>query len=146
MRAGDTPVPIPNTTVKTGTADGTCLETDRESRWLRDPKKWAYSLAEKHMREHETVVRIHLSPLWSKDHIYKPCTLKTEYRIISYSIDIRVKRCKSDCACTKKIWNLEPAKLRTCSAIARNVSGLELREQRKLRSNSWYPYELRHPR
>ena len=38
MRAGDTPVPIPNTTVKTGTADGTCLETDRESRWLRDPK------------------------------------------------------------------------------------------------------------
>ena len=39
MRAGDTPVPIPNTTVKTGTADGTCLETDRESRWLRDPKK-----------------------------------------------------------------------------------------------------------
>ena len=29
----DTPVPIPNTTVKTRTADGTALETVRESRW-----------------------------------------------------------------------------------------------------------------
>ena len=28
----DTPVPIPNTTVKTHTADGTALETARESR------------------------------------------------------------------------------------------------------------------
>ena len=35
MRAGDTPVPIPNTTVKAGTADGTALETVWESRWLR---------------------------------------------------------------------------------------------------------------
>ena len=36
MRPGDTPVPIPNTTVKTGAADGTMLETIWESRWLPD--------------------------------------------------------------------------------------------------------------
>ena len=39
MRLGDTPVPIPNTTVKTRTADGTMLETAWESRWLPDCKK-----------------------------------------------------------------------------------------------------------
>ena len=31
---GDTPVPIPNTMVKTQAADGTMLETIWESRWL----------------------------------------------------------------------------------------------------------------
>ena len=36
MRLGDTPVPIPNTMVKTQTADGTILETIWESRWLPD--------------------------------------------------------------------------------------------------------------
>ena len=36
MRLGDTPVPIPNTTVKTQSADGTPLETAWESRWLPD--------------------------------------------------------------------------------------------------------------
>ena len=36
MRPGVTPVPIPNTTVKTGTAEGTMLETAWESRWLPD--------------------------------------------------------------------------------------------------------------
>ena len=39
MRSGDTPVPIPNTTVKTWTADGTALETVWESRWMPDPLK-----------------------------------------------------------------------------------------------------------
>ena len=34
MRLGVTPVPIPNTMVKTQAADGTWLETARESRWL----------------------------------------------------------------------------------------------------------------
>ena len=37
MRLGDTPVPIPNTTVKTQSADGTALETVWESRWLPAP-------------------------------------------------------------------------------------------------------------
>ena len=36
MRLGETPVPIPNTTVKAQTADGTMLETAWESRWLPD--------------------------------------------------------------------------------------------------------------
>ena len=39
MRLGVTPVPIPNTMVKTQAADGTLLETARESRWLPDCKK-----------------------------------------------------------------------------------------------------------
>ena len=43
MRLWDTPVPIPNTTVKTQTADGTILETVWESRWV--PEIWAYSSA-----------------------------------------------------------------------------------------------------
>ena len=34
IRNGVTPVPIPNTTVKPTPADGTALETMRESRWL----------------------------------------------------------------------------------------------------------------
>ena len=36
---GDTPVPIPNTMVKTQAADGTALETVWESRWLPEYKK-----------------------------------------------------------------------------------------------------------
>ena len=36
IRAGETPVPIPNTTVKTCTADGTILETVWKSRRLPD--------------------------------------------------------------------------------------------------------------
>ena len=34
IRVGEIPVPIPNTTVKPHTADGTMLETAWESRWL----------------------------------------------------------------------------------------------------------------
>ena len=34
MRFGDTPVPIPNTMVKTEAAEDTMLETAWESRWL----------------------------------------------------------------------------------------------------------------
>ena len=39
MRPGVTPVPIPNTMVKTQTADGTALETVWESRWLPELEK-----------------------------------------------------------------------------------------------------------
>ena len=42
MRLGETPVPIPNTTVKTQAADGTALETVWESRWPPDQKKNIY--------------------------------------------------------------------------------------------------------
>ena len=36
MRPGDTPVPIPNTTVKTWAAENTILETIWEDRWVPD--------------------------------------------------------------------------------------------------------------
>ena len=39
MRLGETPVPIPNTTVKTQAADGTILVTVWKSRWTPDYKK-----------------------------------------------------------------------------------------------------------
>ena len=39
MRFGETPVLIPNTKVKTETADGTMLETAWESRWLPESLK-----------------------------------------------------------------------------------------------------------
>ena len=39
MRFWETPVPIPNTMVKTKAADGTMLETAWESRWLPEPLK-----------------------------------------------------------------------------------------------------------
>ena len=39
IRLGYTPVPIPNTTVKTQSADGTALETVWESRWAPDQKR-----------------------------------------------------------------------------------------------------------
>ena len=41
IRSGDTPVPIPNTMVKTWAADGTALETVWESRRL--PDQWGCS-------------------------------------------------------------------------------------------------------
>ena len=43
MRLGDTPVPIPNTTVKTQAADGTALETVWESRWMPDSLKTGFT-------------------------------------------------------------------------------------------------------
>ena len=39
MRFGVTPVPIPNTTVKTKAAESTILATVWEDRWLPGPKK-----------------------------------------------------------------------------------------------------------
>ena len=42
MRIGETPVPIPNTMVKTYAADDTTLETVWESGWLPD-LPWGYS-------------------------------------------------------------------------------------------------------
>ena len=39
MRLGETPVPIPNTTVKTLAAENTMLETAWEDRWVPGSKK-----------------------------------------------------------------------------------------------------------
>ena len=48
MRLWDTPVPIPNTMVKTQAADGTMLETAWESRWVPD----LYGLIAQPVRAH----------------------------------------------------------------------------------------------
>ena len=78
MRSGDTPVPIPNTKVKPGAADGTALETVRESRRLPEPIRGLSSAGRAPAlqaggREFES-----LSLHWN---VRKPfrCTLKTEY-------------------------------------------------------------------
>ena len=65
IRNGETPVPIPNTTVKTDTAESTLLETAREDRWLPHQKG-------KYTKRCFT-------------YISKTCTLKTEYRKIQES-------------------------------------------------------------
>ena len=51
MRQGETPVPIPNTMVKTLPADDTALETVWESRWPPDHKK-----LNEHARERASLV------------------------------------------------------------------------------------------
>ena len=85
MRLGDTPVPIPNTTVKTQSADGTALETVWESRWAPDQKKknWIYQWWEI-LNEAEKAFEI--SDDWWKsqsdeelDKDFILCTLKTAY-------------------------------------------------------------------
>ena len=45
---GETPVPIPNTTVKTEAADDTMLETAWESRWLPDQEGLIAQLVRAH--------------------------------------------------------------------------------------------------
>ena len=52
MRLGVTPVPIPNTMVKTQTADGTILETVWKSRWMPDLKKEKSGLIAQPVRAH----------------------------------------------------------------------------------------------
>ena len=45
----ETPVPIPNTTVKTQAADGTALETMWESRWPPDQKEKNGHMSDKYI-------------------------------------------------------------------------------------------------
>ena len=42
MRSGETPVPIPNTTVKTRAAESTILATVWKDRWLPDLKRKSF--------------------------------------------------------------------------------------------------------
>ena len=53
MRSGETPVPIPNTTVKTRAAESTMLETAWEDRWLPDLKKKSFSSDEEIEKDRE---------------------------------------------------------------------------------------------
>ena len=94
MRLGETPVLIPNTKVKTQTADGTILETIWESRWLPEHQKQRTKvllykktkpipetgncLAEACRESEGTGVRIPPSEIGIMDS--GSCTLKTAYR------------------------------------------------------------------
>ena len=49
---GETPVPIPNTMVKTQAADGTALVTVWESRWLPNSKRKKRGLIAQPVRAH----------------------------------------------------------------------------------------------
>ena len=55
MRFGETPVPIPNTMVKTWEADDTMLETAWESRWLPEPFKKAWGRKPMKIERHRKV-------------------------------------------------------------------------------------------
>ena len=82
MRPGDTPVPIPNTTVKTRAADGTALETVWESRRLPDHlKKKFYQWLE----GSNFCLRFLMT---DKNSVKKICTLKTAYEEINDKIKI----------------------------------------------------------
>ena len=77
MRPGDTPVPIPNTMVKTWSADGTILETVWESRWM--PIYGGVAQLGEHLPCKQGVKSSNLF-ISTQDNILK-CTLKTAYRI-----------------------------------------------------------------
>ena len=52
IRSGETPVPIPNTTVKTRAAESTILATVWEDRWLPDIKEgWTLYLENRILKE-----------------------------------------------------------------------------------------------
>ena len=76
MRSGVTPVPIPNTTVKTRAAESTMLETAWEDRWLPDLKKRSFNSDEgtEKIRFLMTGKTVRMP-----EGIIKVCTLKTEY-------------------------------------------------------------------
>ena len=73
MRLGVTPVPIPNTMVKTQAADGTALETVWESRWLPEFEKRKTGFT-----SDQRIEGIQFSDdWWNKQSI---CTLKIAYK------------------------------------------------------------------
>ena len=78
MRLGDTPVPIPNTTVKTQAADGTALETVWESRWMPDPLKTGFTSDQRIERKFSFLMTDKASVKGSAE-AERTCTLKTAY-------------------------------------------------------------------
>ena len=88
MRLGVTPVPIPNTTVKTQAADGTTLVTAWESRWM--PVLWGCSSvgrAPALQAGGQEFESLHLHSVRK----LAGCTLKTAYieKILIKYLDIR---------------------------------------------------------
>ena len=78
MRLGDTPVPIPNTTVKTQEADGTALETVWESRWMPDPLKTGFNSDQRIERKFSFLMTDKAS-VENFAQAEQTCTLKTAY-------------------------------------------------------------------
>ena len=89
MREGETPVPIPNTTVKTFTADGTMRATAWESRWLPD-----FFINMIFISDEKLLLKVTASDDWWKSVRASSLdvirTLKTEYR--QANIDWRVMK------------------------------------------------------
>ena len=78
MRLGDTPVPIPNTTVKTQEADGTALETVWESRWMPDPLKTGFT-SDQRIEQKFSFLMTDKASVKSSAEAERTCTLKTAY-------------------------------------------------------------------
>ena len=78
MRSGDTPVPIPNTTVKTWAADGTALETVWESRWMPDPLKTGFT-SDQSIEQKFSFLMTDKASVESFAQAERACTLKTAY-------------------------------------------------------------------
>ena len=74
IRNGATPVLIPNTTVKTDTAESTLLETAREDRWLQHQKG-------NNIERCFTYIQLHFENRISKDLIFlKPKISESRHR------------------------------------------------------------------
>ena len=78
MRSGDTPVPIPNTMVKTWAADGTALETVWESRWMPDPLKTGFT-SDQSIEQKFSFLMTDKASVESFAQAERACTLKTAY-------------------------------------------------------------------
>ena len=76
---GETPVPIPNTMVKTQAADDTILETVWESRWVPDFKKRNFT-NDLRSKKHFGFNWLVKQPKWQYEVLQKLyCTLKIAY-------------------------------------------------------------------
>ena len=82
MRPGDTPVLIPNTMVKTRSADGTILETVWESRWM--PIYGGVAQLGEHLPCKQGVESSNLFISIAREYLWLKCTLKTAYQTRNY--------------------------------------------------------------
>ena len=78
IRPGATPVPIPNTTVKARTAEGTALETVWESRWMPDPLKTGFT-SDQRIEQKFSFLMTDKASVESFVQAERACTLKTAY-------------------------------------------------------------------
>ena len=77
---GVTPVPIPNTMVKTQAADGTALETVWESRWLPEfEKRKTGFTSDQRIEQKFSFLMTDKASVKSFAQAERACTLKTAY-------------------------------------------------------------------